>query len=215
MAFTDRLLTIIVTATLTSAAWILYGSTYTLSREEADIAPPASTGGQVDGGEQPPATSLDREDIVPPVRPKAGELIVPVEGVSAGDLTDTFADVRGGGTRLHEALDIMAPRGTRVLAAAPGTIEKLFRSDAGGNTVYVRSPDRRTIYYYAHLEGYAPTLREGQLVSRGEVLGTVGSSGNASPEAPHLHFAVMQTTPGSDWWEPSTAVNPYDLLRAP
>ena len=132
----------------------------------------------------------------------------------AEQLGDTFTDERGGGERLHEALDIMAPRGTRVLAAAPGTVERLFQSQAGGNTIYVRSNDRRTIHYYAHLDAYAPGLEEGDRVSRGEVIGTVGSSGNASEEAPHLHFAILRTTPDAEWWEPATAINPYPLLRA-
>ena len=106
----------------------------------------------------------------------------------------------------------MGPEGTGVIAAAPGTIERLFLSDAGGKTIYVRSNDRRTIFYYAHLEDYAEGLREGQKVARGQRLGTVGFTGNASPDAPHLHFAIMRTTPDADWWEPATAINPYPLL---
>ena len=107
----------------------------------------------------------------------------------------------------------MAAAGTPVVAAAPGTVERLFQSDAGGNTIYVRSQDRQTIHYYAHLQDYAPGLREGQSVQRGQRLGSVGSSGNADPAAPHLHFAIMRTTPDAEWWEPATAVNPYPLLR--
>jgi murein DD-endopeptidase MepM/ murein hydrolase activator NlpD len=108
----------------------------------------------------------------------------------------------------------MAPKGTSVLSSAPGTIEKLFRSKAGGNTIYVRSTDGETIYYYAHLDSYAEGLREGQRVRRGQRLGMVGSSGNASAEAPHLHFAILQTTADAEWWEPANAVNPYPLLTA-
>jgi murein DD-endopeptidase MepM/ murein hydrolase activator NlpD len=141
-----------------------------------------------------------------------GELAIPVAGVAPGQLVDTFADERGGGERLHEALDIMAPAGTPVIAAAAGTVEKLFHSAAGGNTIYVRSPDRRTLHYYAHLQGYAPGLKEGQQVQAGTPLGEVGSTGNASPEAPHLHFAVLRTTPDAEWWEPAKAVDPYPLL---
>ncbi|RPF72621.1 M23 family metallopeptidase [Aurantiacibacter spongiae] len=143
---------------------------------------------------------------------EVAQLMIPVLDVSASDLRDTFADERGGGSRLHEAMDIMAPAGTSVVAAAPGTIERLFLSDAGGKTVYVRSEDRKTIYYYAHLAEYAPGLNEGQVVRRGQRLGSVGSSGNASPDAPHLHFEVMRTTPAAEWWEPATSVNPYPLL---
>ncbi|QZD91103.1 M23 family metallopeptidase [Qipengyuania aurantiaca] len=142
----------------------------------------------------------------------ASELIIPVLNVRAAELSDTFTDSRGGGERLHEAIDIMAPTGTSVVAAAPGTVEKLFQSDAGGMTIYVRSTDGRTIHYYAHLDAYAKGLTEGQKVRRGQRIGTVGSSGNASPDAPHLHFAILQTTPDSEWWEPANAVNPYPLL---
>jgi murein DD-endopeptidase MepM/ murein hydrolase activator NlpD len=117
-----------------------------------------------------------------------------------------------GGERRHEALDIAAPAGTPVIAAAEGRVEKLFRSDDGGNTVYIRSADRRTIYYYAHLQGYSPDLEEGKPVERGQRLGTVGATGNADPSAPHLHFAIMRTAPDAEWWEPATAINPYPLL---
>jgi len=194
----DRLPTIVVTATLTSAAWILFGSAYTsawLDEERSAAAEPA-------------------EKLVAFEPPQAeGEaLIVPVAGVRADQISDTFTDERGGGERLHEALDIMAPRGTRVIAAAPGTVERLFQSQAGGNTIYVRSSDRRTIHSYAHLDAYASGIEEGDRVSRGEVIGTVGSSGNASEEAPHLHFAILRTTPDAEWWEPATAINPYPLL---
>jgi murein DD-endopeptidase MepM/ murein hydrolase activator NlpD len=132
--------------------------------------------------------------------------------VKADQLTDTFSDSRGGGSRSHEALDIMAPRGTPVVAAAAGTVEKLFHSDAGGNTIYVRSPDRATIHYYAHLDRYADGLHEGESVTQGQTLGAVGSTGDASPDAPHLHFEIMRTTPDAKWYEPATPINPYPLL---
>src|SRR5690606_37145503 len=142
------------------------------------------------------------------------ELVIPVLNVRAQDLTDTFTDERGNAQRLHEAIDIMAPRGTTVIAATPGRIEKLFRSKAGGNTIYVRSNDGQTIYYYAHLDEYAEGLREGQRIRRGQRLGSVGSSGNAPEDAPHLPFAILRTTADADWWEPANAVNPYPLLTA-
>ena len=203
MSVLDRLLTIIVTATLTSAAWILFGSVY--SSAWRDEAPRDAESAAV-------TASADAPPIAGPA-PRLGEaLVIPVAGVRAVQLFDSFADERNGEERLHEALDIMAPRGSRVLAAAPGRIERLFRSDGGGNTIYVRSNDRRTIYYYAHLAAYAAGLEEGDAVRRGETLGTVGSSGNASEEAPHLHFAILRTVPDADWWEPATAINPYPLL---
>lgn len=208
MSGLDRLLTIVVTATLTSAGWILFGSAYTsawLDEPAEDQIAAAPTGDAV-------ADSLETPAIIEPPSGVGEALVIPVQGIRPDQLSDTFTDGRGGGARLHEALDIMAPRGTRVVAAAPGRIESLFRSDAGGNTIYVRSNDRRTIYYYAHLDAYAQGLMEGDTVRRGQLLGTVGSSGNASDDAPHLHFAIMRTTPDAQWWEPATAVNPYPLL---
>lgn len=188
----DRLLTIVVTATLTSAAWIVVGSTY-VDRIEASRPPSA----------------LASQSAAPAAA--ARPLLVPVAGVSASQLSDTFDDARGG-QRRHEALDIAAPAGTPVIAAVGGRIEKLFRSDDGGNTIYIRSRDGRTLFYYAHLQAYAPGLEEGERVARGQRLGTVGSSGNADPAAPHLHFAIMRIAPDAEWWEPAIAINPYPLL---
>ena len=139
-------------------------------------------------------------------------LAVPVAGIRPTQLSDTFTQARAGGARAHDAIDIMAPRGTPVVAAASGKVEKIFDSKGGGGlTVYVRSPDHRWVYYYAHLDRYAPGLREGQEVKRGTPLGTVGSTGNASPDGPHLHFAIHRMGRGEKWHEGS-AVNPYPLL---
>ncbi len=160
-----------------------------------------------------PAGSASRAPAAPAGVPGAA-LLIPVAGVAPGQLADTFADARGSG-RSHDAIDIMAPRGTPVLAAAEGIVEKLYFSNGGGGiTAYIRSPDRRWLYYYAHLEGYAPGLAEGQRVERGALLGFVGSTGSASPEGPHLHFAVNAVRPEERWWEGSP-VNPYPLLAGP
>lgn len=202
--FVDRLQTIAVTATLTSAVWIVLGTVYLDRREAPDEAAPVAVAGE------PPAAAADATEPARRARAAPGGLQIPVAGVSPGDLTDNFTESRGG--RRHEAIDIMAAAGTPVVAAAPGTVEKLFVSDAGGNTIYVRSSDRRTIHYYAHLQGYAPGLAEGQQVRRGQALGKVGSTGNADPAAPHLHFAVLQTTPTANWWEAALPINPYPLL---
>ena len=147
-----------------------------------------------------------------PVTPStaAAGLLVPVQGIPASQLQDTFTDARSGG-RVHDAIDIMAPAGTPVLAVADGTIEKLFDSERGGLTLYQFNADRTIAYYYAHLQGYAPGIAERQAIRRGEVVGYVGSTGNASPDAPHLHFAVFQLGPEQRWWE-GTAINPYPLL---
>ena len=203
--FVDRLLTIAVTATLTSAAWIVVGSAR-LGLYEPDTGPRDTP----ESGEAPRSEGQDVPAVAAGLAP--GDLAIPVRGIAPEQLTDSFADERAGGDRLHEALDIAAPAGTAVVAAAPGVVERLFRSAAGGSTIYVRSPDRRTIHYYAHLRDYAAGLREGQEVARGERLGSVGATGNADPAAPHLHFAVLRTTPDAEWWEPATALNPYPLL---
>jgi murein DD-endopeptidase MepM/ murein hydrolase activator NlpD len=132
--------------------------------------------------------------------------------VKAKDLVDTFTQARAGGARVHDAIDIMAPEGTPVLAATPGTVEKLFFSDGGGgNTIYIRSDDGRWIYYYAHLSSYAPGLAEGQRVKRGQVIGRVGHTGNASASGPHLHFAINRMEPGQKWYQ-GEPINPYPLL---
>lgn len=138
-------------------------------------------------------------------------LLIPVQGVLATQLQDTFSDARAQG-RSHEAIDIMAPAGTPVLAVADGTVEKLFTSKAGGLTVYQFEPSGRYAYYYAHLQAYAPGLAEQQVLRRGDVLGYVGSTGNADPAGPHLHFAIFELGPERRWWQ-GTAINPYPLLR--
>lgn len=139
-------------------------------------------------------------------------LAVPVVGVQQGQLSDTFTQARAGGMRSHDAIDIMAPQTTPVVAAADGRVEKLFVSRDGGNTVYVRSADGRLVYYYAHLDSYAPGLAEGMALRQGDAIGSVGYSGNANPQAPHLHFAMFEVPPGGSWYHHGAAINPYPLL---
>ena len=160
------------------------------------------------GGTAPPAGPAARaaEAVIMP-----SGLAIPVAGIGPGQLADTFTQSRAGG-RPHDAIDIMAPRGTPVIAAAEGVIEKLYFSHGGGGiTAYVRSPDRRWTYYYAHLDAYAPGLREGGRLRRGDAIGTVGSTGNADPAGPHLHFAIHLMAADERWWQ-GRAVNPYPLL---
>ncbi|MET4615954.1 murein DD-endopeptidase MepM/ murein hydrolase activator NlpD [Stenotrophomonas sp. 2619] len=149
----------------------------------------------------------------PPVSTPAdgSALLLPVQGITAAQLQDTFTDARSEG-RVHDAIDILAPAGTPVLAVADGTIEKLFNSDRGGLTVYQFEPGGRYCYYYAHLERYADGLAEKQTVTRGQVIGYVGSTGNASPEAPHLHFEIHTLGPEKQWWK-GASLNPYPVLR--
>jgi len=136
-------------------------------------------------------------------------LIVPVAGVARSAMHDTFDEARG--LRRHEAIDILAPRGTPVIAADDGVVRKLFTSAAGGLTVYEFDPDQRFCYYYAHLDRYADGLHEGQPLRRGEILGYVGTSGNAPKDTPHLHFALIRLDPDRRWWK-GTYVNPYPFL---
>jgi murein DD-endopeptidase MepM/ murein hydrolase activator NlpD len=143
--------------------------------------------------------------------PFSGAVMIPVQGVAASALHDDWAEPRGGGTREHHAIDIMAARGTPVLAAADGSIEKLFQSKLGGTTVYERSADGGTVFYYAHLDHYAPTLVEGQAVRAGQEIAAVGSTGDADPGAPHLHFEIHRMAPGERWWQ-GTEINPYPVL---
>lgn len=216
--FVEKLQVAAVTATLVSAGWIVAGAFVLDRAETAEIEQELASKQEPAPASSPQSAApeaaglLNSEEASTPSEEETATLMIPVINVAATDLVDTFSDEREGSTRLHEALDIPAPDGTSVRAAAPGRIERLFRSDAGGNTVYIRSEDGKSIYYYAHLADYAPGLNEGQQVRRGQRLGTVGSTGNAEPEEPHLHFEVMRTTPDAQWWEPATSVNPYPLL---
>lgn len=194
----------LVTAVLVSAFWIFI----------YNLGPAGGPRGQVtDAGNkqvvkvqgQPPVVVAEGVVVGPT------GLAIPVPGVRPGQLVDTFTQARAGG-RVHDAIDIMAPEGTPVFAAAPGTVEKLFFSNGGGgNTVYVRSDDGRWSYYYAHLSAYAPGLAEGQKLARGAPIGLVGHTGDANAAAPHLHFAINRMQPGERWWQGSP-INPYPLL---
>lgn len=143
---------------------------------------------------------------------EARRLEVPVQGTPRNQLRDSFDEGRAGGLRTHEALDIMAARGTPVRSVEDGRVAKLFKSVAGGLTIYVFDPAEMFAYYYAHLDRYADGLREGQAVRRGEVIGYVGSTGNAAEDAPHLHFAIFQLGADRKWWQ-GTPINPYHVLR--
>lgn len=139
-------------------------------------------------------------------------LLIPVDGIQPDQLEDTYTQARSGG-RVHNALDIMAPRNTPVLAATDGVIRRLFESKPGGTTIYQFGTRGIYCYYYAHLERYAPGLKEGDQVRRGDVIGYVGTTGNAPPGAPHLHFAIYELGPEKRWWE-GEPVNPYPMLGA-
>jgi murein DD-endopeptidase MepM/ murein hydrolase activator NlpD len=180
----------------------------------------------------PQAASTPRVLPAPPVAPDPGPLLVrarpaddsdlallrarslglPVEGLTGSQLRDTFADARSG--HRHEALDVLAPRGTPVRAVDDGRVVKLFNSVRGGITVYQFDPTETFCYYYAHLDGYAPGLMEGAHLTRGAVVGFVGTTGNAPPNTPHLHFAVFKLGPEKHWWE-GTPINPFPIWTSP
>jgi murein DD-endopeptidase MepM/ murein hydrolase activator NlpD len=170
-----------------------------LPPESTPVAPVAAA---VDNLAPPPPD-------LPPMRPLA--LVIPVAGVKPTQLLDTYTDARGG-SRSHEAIDIMAPTGTPVYAVEDGRVEKLFDSKQGGLTVYQFDRDGELAYYYAHLDAYAPGLAEGQVLKQGDLVGYVGYTGNANPQAPHLHFAIFRLGPEHKWWK-GTPVNPYPFLR--
>lgn len=164
----------------------------------------------------PVAPSVAQSVPVAPAEPAGAWthplLIVPVQGVQRSQIVDTWGQSRANGARTHQATDVMAPGGAPVIAAAPGTIEKLFYSEGGGGiTLYVRSPDKQWSYYYAHLQRYAPGMAEGLPVKAGDLLGYVGDTGNAGAGNFHLHFAMAHMSPGERWWQ-GQPVNPYPLL---
>lgn len=232
MGAVDRILTIIITATITSMVWIVAGGSL-LDLSSADSQIEKTRPGQAASQKNPPLTqetvapddgdratprnvekvaSSDRAGATVPGARELGQMVIPVLNVRPDELNDSFLAERDGGARLHEAIDIMAPKGTSVIAAAPGTIERIYQSETGGNALYIRSDDKRTIFYYAHLDKYAPGLKEGQKIRRGQRIGEVGTTGNAAPDAPHLHFSIMRTTADAEWWEPTSPINPYPYL---
>ena len=139
------------------------------------------------------------------------EMTPPIRGLALANLRDTFDEVHNGSP--HEAIDIMEPRGTPVRAVVSGIVRKLFLSKPGGNTIYQFDEMEVYCYYYAHLDGYAEGLREGMWVERGDVIGFVGSTGNADSRAPHLHFAIFELGPEKLWWK-GKAIDPYPGLAA-
>ncbi|HEX2271606.1 MAG TPA: M23 family metallopeptidase [Pyrinomonadaceae bacterium] len=141
------------------------------------------------------------------------KLIIPVAGVKPDQLVDTYNEARSEG-RVHDAIDIMAPADTPVLAAADGKILKLFQSDRGGTTIYQLSQDEKMIFYYAHLSRYADNLAEGSAVRQGQTIAYVGDTGNAGAGNYHLHFSIALTSDPKRYWE-GTSINPYPLLREP
>jgi murein DD-endopeptidase MepM/ murein hydrolase activator NlpD len=157
------------------------------------------------------ATVVDSQDSDDFATLASRNLGLPLPNLNRAEMSrDTFGQARANGNP-HEATDIMAPRGTPVLAIGDGRVAKLFYSRFGGNTLYEFDPLQIYCYYYAHLDRYAPGTHEGMVVHKGDVLGFVGSTGNAVPDAPHLHLAIFRLGPRKQWWV-GIAINPYPLL---
>jgi murein DD-endopeptidase MepM/ murein hydrolase activator NlpD len=190
-----------VTAPIVRAAGPAIDVKPTRPEEPAPVAPPPAP----PPSPTPVMSANSLEDL------RLRSLTLPVQGIKREQLHSNFADLRGG-TRQHEALDILAPRNTPVLAVEDGTIAKLFLSDAGGITIYQYDPSMNYVYYYAHLERYASGLKEGQAVKRGDVIGYVGTTGNAPRDTPHLHFAIFKMTGDKKWWQ-GAAIDPYSVLK--
>lgn len=182
-------------------------ATAALAGAPALSVPPEST---MDGDAPPGEGAGDGTSDVDRLR--ARSLSLPLPDLDPRLLRDSFGDPRSGGA--HEALDIPAPRGTRVVAVEDGTVAKLFTSVRGGLTVYQFDPTSTYCYYYAHLDAYAPGLREGAVLRRGDLVGFVGTTGNAPPRTPHLHFAIFRLASPPLWWQ-GTAINPYPVWVRP
>lgn len=173
----------------------------------------------------PREAAVAPRDIVPTISPDTAvlgsdiddlrrrSLLIPVRGLQAQNLVSSFADARGS-SRKHEAIDILAPRGTDVFAVEDGKVAKLFTSNAGGLTLYQFDPSEKFVYYYAHLDSYAPGMKEGAMLQRGDVVGKVGTTGNAPKNTPHLHFAIAKLDPDKRWWG-GTALDPFLVWRDP
>jgi peptidoglycan LD-endopeptidase LytH len=168
--------------------------------------PPAETLPTTKRLAQDVATSRDRLESIAP----EPAIVSPIRGVTASELRDTFNEMHNG--HRHEAIDISEPEGTPVRAVVNGTIQKLFFSKAGGKTIYEFDHGSVYCYYYAHLERYSNGLHDGMSVSQGDVIGYVGSTGDASPAAPHLHFAIYLLGPQKHWWKGSP-IDPYPILE--
>lgn len=174
--------------------------------------PAAEPAPNTDATPAPPAAPIsppDASDDLPRLR--ARNLTLPVSGVAAAQLVDTYTQARAAGSP-HEAIDIMASRGTPVLAVEDGPVAKLFLSKPGGITLYQFDPDSHYAYYYAHLDRYADGVTEGAMLRKGQVIAYVGSTGNASPDGPHLHFAIFRLGPEKQWWR-GTPLNPFLVWR--
>ena len=161
---------------------------------------------------QQPLPSPSPSPVQPAPEAPLAKMVLPIAGLKPEGLRDDFNEEHSG--HKHEAIDILQPRGTPVHAVVDGSIQKLFLSKPGGITIYQFDESSELCYYYAHLDRYAETLKEGMHVTRGDVIGFVGTTGNADPGTPHLHFAILKLGPDKHWWQNTEAIDPYPQLLA-
>ncbi|HEY9685044.1 MAG TPA: M23 family metallopeptidase [Drouetiella sp.] len=157
---------------------------------------------------EPPLSAQQAASAIVELRRK--KLEIPITGFDISKVKGSFYETHGG--VMHGAADMLAPRNTPVHAVENGKITKLFTSKRGGLTIYQADPSGRFVYYYAHLEKYAPGLHDGDSVKKGEIIGFVGTSGNAPPNTPHLHFSVGLGDALKKWWVTSS-VDPYEVFK--
>jgi murein DD-endopeptidase MepM/ murein hydrolase activator NlpD len=182
------------------------------ARQRASVADWREPQATATSGEVPHAR--DEHGAADPIADlRSRQLRLPIENADVEAMAGGFAETRDAGGRAHEAVDILAPRNTPIHAVEGGTIAKLFTSKAGGTTIYQFDRTGRFCFYYAHLERYADGLAEGQPISRGQVIGYVGTSGNAPPTTPHLHFAIFELNADRHWWE-GTPLDPYLVFKS-
>jgi murein DD-endopeptidase MepM/ murein hydrolase activator NlpD len=227
LAQRQRFFVLLIVALIIAGLVYLRSTTRKLDRPVSSPTPAFSTAtpspaqtafGSISGIEPPmPSPTVSLQETTPPQPPPSYvgklRLIVPVAGVSRDQLLDTFTEARSEG-RTHDAIDIPAPAGTPVVAAADGEIIKLFQSERGGTTIYQLTTDRKLVLYYAHLQRYADGLAQGKVVRQGNVIAYVGDSGNAGTGNYHLHFSVAIVVDAKRYWE-GTNINPFPLLKNP
>jgi len=200
-----RILLCVVFLVIVALVWVAITFRITPLVPAVDLPPnsPVAIGTPLPPTESPTPTTSNFVGTV--------NLIIPVAGVRPEQLIDTFDDARSEG-RVHDAIDIMAPAETPVLAAADGKIVKLFQSERGGTTIYQLNANQDLIFYYAHLSHYADGLADGDSVRQGQVIAYVGDTGNAGPGNYHLHFSIAAVSDPKRYWE-GTNINPYPLLQ--
>jgi peptidoglycan LD-endopeptidase LytH len=172
--------------------------------EETDTSQSADDASAVPGANRPkPAPAATSGSL---------SLRLPIDNMDLDAVKGGFYEARAG--HRHEAVDILSPRNTPVKAVQAGQIARLFYSKQGGITIYQFDPSGRLCYYYAHLQRYADNLHEGDPVSQGQIIGYVGTTGNAPANTPHLHFAVFEVGDEGRWWK-GKAIDPFPLLQSP